>query len=70
MSTLTGTVIDGQLKLDAPLALPNYSRVTVTVSPVSTKAQAAWASLKQRLATRAVYAAGQHFTRDELHERH
>jgi hypothetical protein len=70
MSTHTATVVNGQLQLDVPLPLPDNSRVTVTVAPVVADSQQAWASLKERLRERPVYAEGQHFTRDELHERH
>lgn len=69
MSTHTATVFNGELKLDAPLALPDNSRVTITVDPVVNPSQQAWADLKERLKARPVYAEGQHFTRDELHER-
>jgi len=71
MPTHLATVVGGQLKLDDPLPLPDNSRVTVTVDPVPAKpSQQAWNSLKERLQQRPVYAEGQHFTRDELHERH
>ena len=70
MQTHTATVINGQLTLDVPLPLPDNSRVTVTVAPVSGAAQQAWNSLKERLRNRPIDAAGQHFTREELHERH
>jgi len=70
MSTHSAIVVNGQLRLDIPLPLPDNSRVTVTVALVSGASQHAWTSLKERLQARPVYAAGQHFTRDELHERH
>jgi hypothetical protein len=70
MSTHTATVVNGQLQLDIPLPLPDNSRVTVTVAPVGSASQQAWTSLKERLKARPVYAEGQHFTRDQLHERH
>jgi hypothetical protein len=69
MSTHTATVVNGELKLDVPLALPDNSRVTVTVDPVVNLSQQAWTSLKERLKSRPIFAEGQHLTRDELHER-
>ena len=34
----TGTIVDGQIQLDQPLALPNDSRVKVTVETISREA--------------------------------
>ncbi len=67
----TATVIDGVLKLDESLTLPNQTRVKLTIAPLteSTEPLAAWESLLSRLQQRPVHAEGLHFTRDELHER-
>lgn len=72
----TGTVIDGQLQLDQPLALPNQSRVTVTVQPAAEipsdwqerfrKGLEAW---KRLVEEHPIHSGGLHFTREELHER-
>jgi hypothetical protein len=35
MSTHTATVVNGELKLDVPLALPDISRVMITVESVA-----------------------------------
>jgi hypothetical protein len=66
------TVEKGQLTLDEPLDLPDHSRVNLTVEPVSDvriDPVVAWQSLRQRVKERPVHSGGQHFTRDELHER-
>ncbi len=68
----TGTVVDGQLKLDRPLTLANDSRVVVTIevqiSSPETREQAleAWLSF---LEEHPVDSRGVRFTREELHER-
>lgn len=69
MSIHNATVLNGQIQLDTPVPLPDHSRVTVTVSEAPTNAREAWERIKQRLRERPIYAGGQHFTRDELHER-
>lgn len=75
---LTGTVIDGTLKLDRPLDLPNNSRVSVTIEPITGPSadtptdaarREAWERFMQRIQERPVNSGGRHFTRDELHER-
>ena len=33
-STLTATVVNGELQLDQPLELPEQSRVEITVAPI------------------------------------
>lgn len=70
---LTGTVVDGTLKLDQPVALPDHSRVRVTIEPVHEsnegwrKALSALRDLRQE---RPIRASDLRYTRDELHERH
>jgi hypothetical protein len=67
----TATVVDGMLRPDEPIGLPNDSRVSVIIE-TSTGPMAALAalhSLQERLKLRPVYTDGRRFTRDELHER-
>jgi len=69
---IIATVEKGQLTLDKPLDLPDRSRVQLTVEPIPDSGNgpvAAWQSLRQRVRERPVYSGGQHFSRDELHER-
>ena len=66
------TVDKGQVTLEQPLDLPDHSRVQLTVEPIADSGGdpvAAWQSLRQRVRERPVYSGGQHFSRDELHER-
>ena len=68
---LTAIYIDGLLKPDEELALPNQTRVKLTVETIGHRsdASAVWDGLKTRLSQRPVHGGGKHFTRDELHER-
>jgi hypothetical protein len=69
--TITGIVVDGELRLDRPLTLPNQTAVSVTIQPVAserTDAIAAWESLQARLAERPIHGGGKRFSRDELYE--
>lgn len=73
---LEATVIDGALELDYPVALPNQTRVRVSVEPVSISSKwknrgraTGWSAMKRRIQERPIHAAGLRFTRDELHER-
>lgn len=68
---ITGIIEDGVLKLDEPVELPDHSRVSVIVEPLSEVEQrlAAWNSVEERLRQRPINAQGLRFTRDELHER-
>lgn len=66
------TVENGRLTLDEPLDLPDQSRVQLTVELVvddRDDAVTAWEALKRRVLERPVHSGGQHFTRDQLHER-
>ena len=70
---LTATVIGGSLELDAPLALPDKSRVRVTVewlTETNEGWQTALTALDRLRRERPIRAQGLRFTRDELHERH
>jgi hypothetical protein len=69
---VSATLIDGMLKPDEAIALPDQTRVQLTIEPIAerpTTAAEAWEALKARLRERPINGAGLHFTRDELHER-
>ena len=69
---VSATLIDGILKPDTALPLADQTRVRLTIEPISdrpTTAAAAWQALMARLRERPIFAAGMHFTRDELNER-
>ena len=70
---VTATFVQGMLKPDQALALPDQSRVRLTIEPIedwsAEEAIAAWESLKARLRARPIHGGGKRFTRDELHER-
>ena len=71
-SETTGTLIDGVVQLDKPINLPNHSRVSVSIEPMSidpAQAQAAWESFKARIQQHPIHSSGRRFTREELHER-
>lgn len=68
----TGTVVDGALKLDHPLDLPDHSRVRVAVESLEswrTRFKAGLRSWKELCDQRPIHSGGQRYTRDELHER-
>ena len=72
MSTdVTGTVLGGTLKLDQPLSLPDQSRVRVTIQPVVSNEgwRHALDALDRLRREQPLRSGGQHYTRDELHER-
>ena len=70
---IDATFIDGVLKPDQPLPLPESARVRLTVEPIeewsAERAQAALDSLFSRLRERPINSGGVRYTRDELHER-
>ena len=68
---LTAVIVDGLLKPDEELFLPDQTRVKLTIETIGQKpdASSAWGALKSRLSQRPVHGGGKHFTRDELHER-
>jgi hypothetical protein len=67
---LTATIVGGLLKPDQQLALPDQTRVKLTVETISPAPDAAaWDALKARLEKWPVHGGGKQFTRDELHER-
>jgi hypothetical protein len=70
---MTATVVNGILKPDQTLPLPDQSRVRLTIEPIQEWSQpaavAAWQALTTRLRLRPIHGGGRRFTRDELHER-
>ena len=68
---ITGTIEDGVLKLDEPIGLPDRSRVSVIVEPLTEvqERMAAWNSIKERLRLRPINSGGERFNRDDLYER-
>lgn len=72
MKNTTGTLIDGSVKLDEVVDLPNNIRVNVSIQPIVNdphKAIAAWDRLQKRLVNQPFNSEGIKFTRDELHDR-
>ena len=68
----TATVVDGALKLDEPLDLPNETRVRVTVECADSKRVARQEALKrlfEYMNQHPINSGGLRFTRDELHDR-
>ena len=71
-TTTTGTLIDGVVKLDEAVNVPNNSRVSVRIELISVDqedAKAALCSLLKRSDDHPIHSGGVRFTRDELHER-
>ena len=70
-----GTVVDGELKLDKPLELPNASRVKVVLEVEETaearreRRRRGMDGLLQLIQEHPIHSGGLHFTRDQLHER-
>ena len=69
------TVVDGELKLDKPLELPNAARVKVVVevelSPADRRERyrRGLAEMEKLIREHPIHSGGLHFTRDQLHER-
>jgi hypothetical protein len=65
------TVVNGMLKPDECVPLPDQTRVSLTIEtlPEPSQAAAAWQALKERIRQRPIHAEGLRYTRDELHER-
>jgi len=68
---VSATFVDGVLKPDAVLELPDRARVSVVIEPLAEHgdASAACRALKQRISKRPVHCGGHRFSRDELPER-
>ena len=68
----TATVVDGMLKLDEPIDLPDDSSVRVTIEAVE-ESQRRWQdaldALEQLKQERPIHSGSRRYTRDELHER-
>jgi hypothetical protein len=68
----TGVVVDGAIRLDEPLAMPNQTAVSVRIEPLPAAANdrlLAWERTQERLKARPIHGGGKRFSRDELHER-
>ena len=69
------TVVDGELKLDAPLELPNASRVKIVVEVEMSaeqrqeKFRRGVTELLDYIEKHPIHLGGLRFTRDQLHER-
>jgi hypothetical protein len=72
LNHFTATVVDGMLRPDEPIGLPNESRVSVAIKPESAALDslAALQSIQARLKLRPVSTDGRRFTRDQLHQRY
>lgn len=71
-SLATGTLIDGILRLDERVDIPNNSRVSLQIEVIAEArilSADAWEKLKQRIKQSQIHSGGQRFSRDELHER-
>jgi hypothetical protein len=68
---VTATFVNGILKPDQALPLPEQARVKLTIEPIGERKNpvATWEALKARLRARPIHGGGKRFTRDELHER-
>ena len=73
MRTYSGTVVNGELKLDEPVGLSDHSRVQVTVV-AAVEAQRQWIealdALKELKEKRPISSGGLRFSREELYDRH
>lgn len=77
---VTGTLIDGVVRLDQSVDIPNNTRVKVTMCELAivppgfasdpSKRKAALVRFLQRAADRRFNSKGIRFSRDELHDRH
>jgi hypothetical protein len=77
MSSLThlgATVVDGELRLDDRVDLPNASRVQVTIrsmplaKKIAEQTESPWDSLMRFLRDHPLNSGGLKYTREELHE--
>jgi hypothetical protein len=70
--TTTGIVVNGELHLSEPLALPDQTPVSVIIQRLpaeKVEAIAAWQRTLERLKLHPIHGGGKRYTRDELHER-
>ena len=70
------TLINGMLKPDQPLPLPDHTRVRLTIESIEPiaewspeKAKAAWEAIMARLKEHPLHFGGKRFKRDELYDR-
>ncbi|MBP90290.1 MAG: hypothetical protein CMJ64_26895 [Planctomycetaceae bacterium] len=69
---ITATVVDGVIKPDQPLSLPNNTRVQVTVEPTEdwrVKMREGLEGMRRLIEEQPMRSGGLRYTRDELHER-
>jgi hypothetical protein len=68
---VTATVVNGMLKPDEALALPDQTRVRLTIEPLAERLEPleVWQALKAWIKQKPLHGLGRHLTRDELHER-
>jgi hypothetical protein len=68
---VSATLIGGMLKPDDTIALPDRTRVHLTIEPIVEKLEPveAWESLKAWIRQNPLHGLGRRLTRDELHER-
>jgi len=68
---VSATLIGGMLKPDQAIALPDQTRVQLTIEPIAEKLEPAeaWESLKAWIRQHPLHGLGRRLTRDELHER-
>ena len=74
LTQFTATVVDGMLRPDEPIGLPNESRVNVVIAPVATlptagDPQAALAAMKLYAEEHRMGSGGRHYSREELYDR-
>jgi len=68
-----GTLVDGVVRLDENVDIPNNSRVTIIIRELDqnqSEQKAALQSFLKRADDRRFTSEGERFSRDELHERH
>jgi len=70
-TNVSATLIGGMLKPDETIALPDQTRVHLTIEPIVQKLEPAeaWESLKAWICQNPLHGLGRRLTRDELHER-
>ena len=68
---VSATLIGGILKPDETIALPDQTRVHLTIEPIVQKLEPAeaWESLKAWIRQNPLHGLGRRLTRNELHER-
>ncbi len=70
-TTTTGVFVDGVVRLDDTIDMPNHSRVTVQIEAIDVDPSAridAWNRLQKFLTDNQINSGGQKFSRDELYD--